>query len=482
MNTMIYTIPMLNAAMACFARIQVFLNSDARQDHRLPLGPSSNSHEYQRPSETTQGVELKEMTPRISRPLSSTVLLDVQNASFAWTTGGEPIVRDVTFTLPRHQFSFIIGPVGSGKSTLLKGILGETPSSQGFVYSSFPSTAYVDQTAWIQNGTVQQNILGVSTFDEPWYSQVVRACALEHDISMMPKGHGKPPIVLCILSHAYEKLATQVGSAGISLSGGQKQRLALARAVYAKKELVILDDVFSGLDAETEEQVFNRLLGKQGLFQQTGVTVLLVTHAVHRLSYSNHVIALDVMGRIAEQGSFDVLKDYGGYVQGLAAKLKGEDDSSSEGDQADALPLVKLGPTFPADQEEFNAQSEELNRQTGDFQVYKYYFASIGWKYNTIFLGFVLLYGTAGKLTQFVVTYWTDAVAAHGNEVNNYWLGMYSFLAILGATGLVAGAYYFIIFIVPKTSSVLHERLLRTVMAAPLSFFTSTDTGTTTNR
>jgi hypothetical protein len=52
--------------------------------------------------------------------------------------------------------------------------------------------AYVDQTPWIQNSTIQQNILRVSTFDEPWYQQVVRACALEHDIALMPKGHGKP--------------------------------------------------------------------------------------------------------------------------------------------------------------------------------------------------------------------------------------------------------------------------------------------------
>lgn len=71
------------------------------------------------------------------------------------------------------------------------------------------------------------------------------------------------------------------------MSGGQKQRLALARAVYARKELVILDDVFSGLDAETEEQVFNRLFGAAGLFRQMNTAVLLVTHAVHRLPYSD---------------------------------------------------------------------------------------------------------------------------------------------------------------------------------------------------
>lgn len=97
---------------------------------------------------------------------------------------------------------------------------------------------------------------------EPWYTAVIRACALEQDILDFPKGH-----------------STLVGNAGISLSGGQKQRLAIARAVYSRKSLVVLDDVFSGLDAGTEEKFFNRLLGKQGLLRRNHVTVILVTHA-----------------------------------------------------------------------------------------------------------------------------------------------------------------------------------------------------------
>jgi ABC-type multidrug transport system fused ATPase/permease subunit len=189
MNTMIRTIPMLNASTACFDRIQKFLNSDARQDHRLPLNPT-DSNEAQTPLESFEGIELKQMAPKVSEGPSDNAMIVAQNASFSWISGGEPVVRDASFTLPRHRFCFIIGPVGSGKSTLLKGILGETPSSKGFVYSSFPTTSYVDQTPWIQNGTIQQNILGISTFDEPWYRQVVRACALEQDITMLPKGHG----------------------------------------------------------------------------------------------------------------------------------------------------------------------------------------------------------------------------------------------------------------------------------------------------
>jgi ATP-binding cassette subfamily C (CFTR/MRP) protein 1 len=190
MNTMIRTIPELNASMACFTRIQTFLNSDARQDHRLPLN-SFDSGSSVAVTGSTRGIELQNLTAKASDSLPNSSLIVARNASFSWAIGEEAVVRDVSFTLPRQSFCFIIGAVGSGKSTLLKGLLGETPSSEGFIYSAFPTTAYVDQTPWIQNGTIQQNILGVSTYDDPWYRQVVRACALEQDIAIMPKGHGR---------------------------------------------------------------------------------------------------------------------------------------------------------------------------------------------------------------------------------------------------------------------------------------------------
>jgi ATP-binding cassette subfamily C (CFTR/MRP) protein 1 len=196
--------------------------------------------------------------------------------------------------------------------------------------------------------------------------------------------------------------ATPVGSAGISLSGGQKQRLALARAVYARKELVILDDVFSGLDAETEEQVFDRLFSANGLFHEMGTTILLVTHAVHRLPYSDHVICLDSLGRVSEQGSFDHLKASGGYVESLATKHKSESASEKSIEVTDKPKEIAL---IKAEIEEIDIETEELNRQTGDFAVYKYYFASIGWRNTSPYVASVILNGVSIKMTEFLLTY-----------------------------------------------------------------------------
>ena len=114
MNELLRAIPMFNAALACFNRIQQFLNSDARRDHRIPLNGSTELEERPVVSAFPQGYELQDMLP-VSR--DSSPLLITKNASFGWSPDGPPDVSDITFTLNRHQFCFIIGPVG--KSLLL---------------------------------------------------------------------------------------------------------------------------------------------------------------------------------------------------------------------------------------------------------------------------------------------------------------------------------------------------------------------------
>jgi ATP-binding cassette, subfamily C (CFTR/MRP), member 1 len=228
----------------------------------------------------------------------------------------------------------------------------------------------------------------------------------------------------------------------------------------------LLDDIFSGLDAETEEHIFNKLLGKNGLFRRLGTTVILATHAVHRLSYSDHVIAMSGNGRIMEQGSFEELRMAGGYVQSLAAKVKSEDTASSTEKKAEIPTQTE---PFKTENEE---EIEELNRQTGDFAVYKYYFASIGWLTTTVFFAFVVLYGVASKMTEFLVTFWTKATILHGNEVNGFYIGLYAMLSLLALLGLILCVIVLALQMVPRSAEVLHGKLLATVMGAPLSFFT----------
>lgn len=272
---------------------------------------------------------------------------------------------------------------------------------------------------------------------------------------------------------------TIVGSGGISLSGGQKQRVALARMLYAKSELMIIDDGFSGLDPEAEEIVFTRLFGKSGLLRKLETTVLLVTNAVHRLPYADHIISLDATGRITEQGSLHELRGAGGYVKGLETGHKYESDSDVIGISAKEIPVES--PNSGAEQKK-KAEQDELNRPIGEWSTYKYYFASIGWRRALLSLFLVSFSGVAVKLTELVVSLWTKAYATSGDEVNPLYLGLYGMIAGIGAIFWNVSVYHFFLYVVPGSAERLHAGLLKSVMDAPLSFFTSTDTGVTTNR
>lgn len=188
----------------------------------------------------------------------------VREGSFGWKVSEPPVLSNSNLSIQKSQLTMIVGPIASGKSTLLKALLGETPNSKssGVVYISTNEIAFCDQTPWLMNGTIQHNILGFSNFESEWYSAVVHACELDEDLSILPLGD-----------------KSLIGSKGITLSGGQKQRVAIARAVYSRNSIIIFDDVFSGLDATTEELIFSRLLGPQGLLRKGSITVIIATHA-----------------------------------------------------------------------------------------------------------------------------------------------------------------------------------------------------------
>lgn len=120
--------------------------------------------------------------------------------------------------------------------------------------------AYCSQEPWLPNLSIRNVIQGASNFDEIWYQEVINACCLDTDIDRLP-----------------QKDMTTVGSKGARLSGGQRQRTSLARAIYSRKQLLLLDDITSGLDATTENQIIQKILGKHGICRKHGLTVVLAT-------------------------------------------------------------------------------------------------------------------------------------------------------------------------------------------------------------
>ena len=148
----------------------------------------------------------------------------IDNASFAWSKGEAPILKNISLKVGRKKLVAIVGQVAAGKTSLLSAMLGDMEKLKGTVNTN-GRVAYVPQQAWIQNETVRQNILFANEYNDTYYKRVLETCALEQDLKILTGGD-----------------LTEIGEKGINLSGGQKQRVSLARAVYANADIYLLDD------------------------------------------------------------------------------------------------------------------------------------------------------------------------------------------------------------------------------------------------
>ena len=247
------------------------------------------------------------------------------------------ILRDISMDFPNGALSVISGPTGSGKSLLLAAILGEAEVLSGNIRVPRPpplherfdskataanwilptAIAFVSQTPWIENATIKDNILFGLPFDTTRYDKVISACALTKDLAMFEDGD-----------------STEVGAQGISLSGGQKWRLTLARAFYSRAGILILDDVFSALDAHVGKEIYdNALLGELA----EGRTRILVTHHVSLvLPRAKYAVRLGSRGTLEHAGPIEELRQTGGFQDILdseASTVNGADTETGASSQ-----------------------------------------------------------------------------------------------------------------------------------------------------
>lgn len=200
------------------------------------------------------------------------------NVTAMWANSQSGI-EDVSFEIKGNQFCAIIGPVGSGKSTILHTILHELEIDKGEL-SVCGVVSYSAQEPWLFEASVRQNILFTEDYDENRYRQVIHVCALERDLELLP----------------YADL-TIVGERGISLSGGQKARVSLARAIYRRADIYLLDDPLSAVDSVVGKHIFDNCIKE---FLKDKICIL-VTHQEQYLKASNHIVLMD-MGRVQVQG------------------------------------------------------------------------------------------------------------------------------------------------------------------------------------
>ncbi|XP_017000065.2 probable multidrug resistance-associated protein lethal(2)03659 [Drosophila takahashii] len=210
------------------------------------------------------------------------VLVDIRDLRARWSQEHhDPVLDNVNMSLQGAQLVAVIGPVGSGKSSLVQAILGELPPESGYVKVS-GRYSYASQEPWLFNASVRDNILFGLPMDKQRYRTVLKRCALERDLELL---HGD---------------GTIVGERGASLSGGQRARICLARAVYRKADVYLLDDPLSAVDTHVGRHLFDEcmrgFLGKK--------LVILVTHQLQFLEHADLIVIMD-KGKVSACGSYE---------------------------------------------------------------------------------------------------------------------------------------------------------------------------------
>ncbi|XP_052864194.1 ATP-binding cassette sub-family C member Sur [Anopheles cruzii] len=220
---------------------------------------------------------------RFGLPDDAAVFL--QDARFRWSdTKNGCSLHVEQLTVPKGKLTVIVGRSGSGKSSLLAALLKEINHLSGeLIWNKYSTIAYVPQKPWLQNATIRENVLFGESYRPKRYERVLRACALQPDLDLMPAGDG-----------------TAIGERGLKLSGGQRQRIAIARALYSSANAVILDDPLSALDNEVAMYVFEH--GIHRMLTRQKRTAVLVTQKLQLVHRADNIVVLDG-GAISATGS-----------------------------------------------------------------------------------------------------------------------------------------------------------------------------------
>lgn len=377
----------------------------------------------------------------------------IKNGGLEWSSG----LTKLDIEIKPTDLTAIVGSVGSGKSCLLNVILGEIPIQTGCVVVN-GTMSYAPQEPWIFSSTIRQNILFGSEMNEARYTAVVQCCALEQDFKSFPCGD-----------------LTSVGDHGAALSGGQRARINLARAVYRKADIYLLDDPLSAVDTHVGKQIFKKCI-QQFLLKKT---VILVTHQLQYLKHVNHIGVMEG-GSVVIKGTRSELEKSGFNF----AKYLAEDNYSHPQDQPkdhSSNPKVNDSALRKPD----TVQNRQEKRLISLSTYKEYFFASKSCVLilAVLFVLFLAELATTGSL--YLLTDWVNMVefsqsSNFENEQNNHIL-KYGGATIASIVFSVLRCVAVIILFM-RASEVLHDKLFSNVVHATMGFFHSTTSGVILNR
>ncbi|KAK1756041.1 P-loop containing nucleoside triphosphate hydrolase protein [Echria macrotheca] len=452
----------------------------------------------------------------------------IRDGTFSWNRHeNKDVLHDINFRANKGELTCIVGRVGMGKSSFLQSILGDLWKIKGEV-EVHGTVAFVAQNPWIMNATVKENIIFGYRYDSNFYERTVKACALLDDFTQLPDGD-----------------ETVVGERGISLSGGQKARVALARAVYARADVYLLDDCLSAVDSHVGRHLIDNVLGPKGLLASK--TRILATNSIPVLNVSDYICLLKD-GEIAEKGTYRQLIAMRGLVSELI-NTAGRNDSgqaspvisSPSGSGSDSetstvidaerarekeemeeaqeglgyLQSIRPGPGSSGqakrrsdsmatlrrasassfrgprgkitDEEEPSSKTKQAKEHSEQGKVKWSVYAEYAKTSNLGAVAVYLVTLIAAQAAQIAGGFWLKNWAEKNTEVGGNpdigkYIGVY-FVFGVGAAGLTAVQTLILwIFCSIEASRKLHERMATAIFRSPMSFFDVTPAGRILNR
>ncbi|XP_021375735.1 multidrug resistance-associated protein 5-like [Mizuhopecten yessoensis] len=425
-------------------------------------------------------------------------------------------LRSINLTVSRGKHIGICGAVGCGKSSLLQALIGRMPLITGDIAVD-GTVAYAAQQAWIFNGTLRDNVLFGRPFHQEWYAQVLTACSLDPDLRILANGD-----------------MTEIGDRGINLSGGQKQRVSLARAVYSKRDIYLLDDPLSAVDVHVGQHLFHKCIDKV----LRNKTVVLVTHQLQYLKHCDEIYVMDD-GELVEHGTHDSLLAQEGYYTKIMEQFNSnmdyasaaDDNTENDVDQEESADITsnqqQNASTVSVDTDhnyEKGILTDRETSQTGaiSMDAYMSYVRAAGGKLVAVLV--FLLYVCALSSVAFSewwlgiwieqttspaqVTLPSESNAAGGNisfsenyttstlsvanttsswnaekklEKNDWYLTVYMYTTVVIA-GLATLKGFLSGMVMVRASVNLHNKAVERVMSAPMQYFDANPPGRLLNR
>ncbi|KAK4127358.1 hypothetical protein N657DRAFT_565667 [Parathielavia appendiculata] len=468
LNMLPLVIGQVTDAWSSLSRIQEFLLAEEREEEAIFKSDAPNAVEMHNasftwertPTQDSEGTVAGPGTgrgrggPKAAAETNDHSATDSSEEASTLVEEQEPFkLQDLNLEIGRNELVAVIGTVGSGKTSLLAALAGDMRKTNGEVILG-ASRAFCPQYAWIQNATVQQNILFGKEMDKQWYADVIKACALQPDLDMLPNHD-----------------MTEIGERGITISGGQKQRLNIARAIYFDADIVLLDDPLSAVDAHVGRHIFDNAI--LGLLKDK--CRVLATHQLWVLSRCDRIIWMEG-GRIQAIDTFDnLMKNSEGFQQLMEstaieekkdevapAQVPGDNGQSNKKKQAKGL-----------------MQTEERAIASVPWSVYATYIRASGSMLNLpIVIGLLVLSQGANIATSLWLSWWTSD--RYGFSMGQY-IGVYAGLGAVQVLIMFGFMVSLSIFGTTASKNML-QQAVSSVLRAPMAFFDTTPLGRITNR